>query len=213
MSNITFWRKQWANMSVNIPSINLSPLLNNGEQKNSTEIEVSDSFLTLARNTWFPKFQKDNLKIFTIESVPTDKQADLEKGNGASGIAMTCMTRLEEGKYTGKPSIYFNKKYAFPSQKMLFYTMGHELLHASQYLYLASKKTIIENENLELLSDTMDFWAFQYEHCLGRNRSAISIERDRMIEARNILGDVVYDLNYSEFPWTENFELVEIENT
>lgn len=69
-----------------------------------------------------------------------ENDSRLEKGNGASGIAMTCMTRLEEGKYTGKPSIYFNKKYAFPSQKMLFYTMGHELLHASQYLYLASKK-------------------------------------------------------------------------
>lgn len=86
-------------------------------------------------------------------------------------------------------------------------------MHASQYLYLASKKTIIEKENVELLYDTMDFWAYQYEHRLGRNRSAISIERDRMIEACNILGDVVYDLNYSEFSWTEIFEFVEIENT
>ncbi|WP_158602528.1 hypothetical protein [Proteiniphilum sp. X52] len=54
----------------------------------------------------------------------------------AANAPAATRARILSGKFTGNSEVHFNGNIAFSSAKQLFYSMGHEFIHVSQYAAL-----------------------------------------------------------------------------
>ena len=133
-------------------------------------VPATDQFLSDAQKTWFPDAPMDKVREFTVENVPEgffNQSPEHAKAAGAT-IAMS-----SKGKLTGFSKVYFNKDLAFTSAKQLFYTMGHELVHVSQYAALAGE-CIYSTTRAEGFFKMLDNQAYTYQTYLGdKNHSPI----------------------------------------
>ena len=62
--------------------------------------------------------------------------------------------------------MYFNKDLCFRSAEELFFAMGHEFVHVSQFAYLGSIKYPVSEYRMFGLGKIMDHWAYNYEDYL-----------------------------------------------
>ena len=107
---------------------------------------------------------------FTVEHVPAYLQAAMDTGKGPGDTRF-----LQKGSgLRGRSNIYFNKNLAFTSAKQLYYAMGHELLHASQYATLAGQSASLMNQHFIFEGnpvffnhDLLEYHAYSYQHSLG----------------------------------------------
>ena len=121
-------------------------------------VPQTDDFLHKAQKTWYPDAPMENVRNFTVENVPANYQATLD-GYGAG--AMTKSTSVG-GVLTGNSSVYFNKNLAFTSAKRLFFAMGHEFVHVSQYASLAGQSTSLLSQPGFI--DLLEYHAYNYEY-------------------------------------------------
>ena len=123
----------------------------------------NDAFLGEAQKTWFPDAPMGKLyeNIFTVENVPQAIQENMD------AIEAPAQTRGLYNKisdnFTGMSKVYFNKSLCFKSAFKLFETMGHELVHVSQYAYLGSIGYLHSDFEKNNILVTMDHWAYNYE--------------------------------------------------
>ncbi|WP_293734171.1 RHS repeat-associated core domain-containing protein [uncultured Parabacteroides sp.] len=134
--------------------------LNISEKDN---LPISDEFLKKAQGAWFKDAPMENVKKFTVENVPDHiQQSMVDNKAGARTLALKSKIT---GKYTGMSNVYFNKDIAFISAKQLYYTMGHEFVHVSQYAALAGE--VAKTFENKLFGSLIEFHAYSYESILG----------------------------------------------
>ncbi len=137
----------------------------------------------------------DKVKAFTVENVPAQQQIDM---NYAGASAVTIPENLN-GKISGISNVYFNKNLAFSSAKQLFFTMGHELVHVSQFAALAGQHSrIITPDFLDML----DFHAYSYQNSIG-GLQLNSYTKEELLRWSSLYPQFS-DMNYINFPWTSN---------
>lgn len=160
----------------------------------NSELPKTDEFLSRAQQEWYKDAPMENIKKFTVENVPDKSLQNMVKSNAP---AATVAYRTTDGLFTGKSNVYFNKYLAFNNPKQLFFCMGHEFVHVSQYSVLAglSHKLTIE------FVDMLEFHAYSFQNSLGGS-SLNSFDNIRSIATK--YGDLFNKLGYINFGWTSN---------
>ncbi len=106
----------------------------------------------------------NNAKSFTVENVPqkhlTGKSGLITNNAPAKTVPLSIKKVL-----TGNSNVYFNKELAFSSAKQLFFTMGHELVHVSQFASLAGQSSSILSQPGFI--DLLEYHAYSYQHFIG----------------------------------------------
>lgn len=154
----------------------------------------NDNFLIRALNVWYPDAPKDNLKIFSVENVPIDVMNSMKNNNA---IAVT-RPIAKGGIFTGYSYMYFNKDLCFRSAEELFFAMGHEFVHVSQFAYLGSIKYPFSEYKTLGLSKIMDHWAYNYEDYL-RGETILHLQSETPFF--NIL-------DYINYKWHSNYHYI-----
>ncbi|MBU1014060.1 MAG: hypothetical protein KKG99_13760 [Bacteroidetes bacterium] len=164
-------------------------------------VPATDQFLSDAQKAWYKDAPMNNVKAFTVENVPIKIQ-DAMDAIGAPGSTVTS-SYVTTGKLTGMSNVYFNKNFAFSSAKQLFFTMGHEFVHVSQFAALAGQsRTLLTQDFLDML----DFHAYSYQNSLG-GLQLNSFTRDQIINWGTIYPQF-NSMNYTNFHWTFNHSFV-----
>ncbi len=155
----------------------------------------NDAFLKQAQEAWYKDAPMDKVKAFTVENVPAQQQIDM---NYAGASAVTIPENLN-GKISGISNVYFNKNLAFSSAKQLFFTMGHEFVHVSQFAALASQQySLLTPDFLDML----DFHAYSYQNSIG-GLQLNSYTKEELLRWSSLYPQFS-DMNYINFPWTSN---------
>ena len=159
-------------------------------------VPATDKFLSDAQKAWYKDAPMDKVRAFTVENVPADAQLAMDKA-GAAGATRFLSS---SGKLTGYSNVYFNKNLAFSSAKQLFFTMGHELVHVSQYAALAGQSA----EMVRALDfrNMLDYHAYSYQNSLG-GTSLNSFTRSEILNWSNTITQF-NSMGYLKFPWTFN---------
>lgn len=161
-------------------------------------ITPSDALLNKAREVWYEGAPMDKIKQFTVEKVPNVAYDEMvAAGAGARTVPLKGTV---SGKYTGMSKIYFNKDIAFISAKNLYYTMGHELVHVSQYAALAGELEM--KFNTELFTDLLEFHAYSYESILG-GKSLNSFDSNIIKSIYTQYPVQWKSMGWSNFEWTK----------
>ncbi len=163
-------------------------------------VPATDQFLSDAQKAWYKDAPMNNVKAFTVEHVPVTVQESME----AIGAPGSTAAISKGGKLTGMSHVYFNKNLAFRSAKQLFFTMGHELVHVSQFAALADQPaTLVRNPDF---LDVLDFHAYSYQHSLG------GLQLNSYTRAEILHWSTTYShfnsMNYINFPWTLNHSFI-----
>jgi len=125
-------------------------------------VPATDSFLDDAQKAWYPDAPMENINKFTTENVPDW----VFNNNDELGLTSPLIEKnLDTGEQflTGKSNVYFSSR-AFSSAKQLFFTMGHEFIHVSQYAIFAG--TAWSEVNTQTFRDIMEFYAYNYQGTL-----------------------------------------------
>ena len=141
----------------------------------------------------------DKVRAFTVENVPSAVQSEMDAAN-AAGMTRPLSLSIS-GKLTGYSNVYFNKNLAFTSAKQLFFTMGHEFVHVSQFAALAlagETRSLLTQDFLNML----DFHAYSYQNSLG-GTSLNSFTRSEILNWSNKITQF-NSMGYSNFSWTFN---------
>jgi len=164
-------------------------------------VPATDKFLSDAQQAWYEDAPMDKINKFTTENVPAKLQLKMDKV-GASGA-----TRYLQrgGILTGRSNVYFNKNLAFTSAKQLFFTMGHELVHVSQYAALAGQSTSLISKPGFI--DLLEFHAYSYQHSLGGLQlNSFTPDVVRSLAAQ--YPTYFRTLSYVNFGWTSSASFV-----
>jgi hypothetical protein len=102
------------------------------------------------------------------------------------------------GIFTGYSNMYFNKDLCFRSAEELFFAMGHEFVHVSQFAYLGSIKYPFSEYKTLGLSKIMDHWAYNYEDYL-RGETILHLQSETPFF--NIL-------DYINYKWHSNYHYI-----
>ena len=156
-------------------------------------VPATDQFLSDAQKAWFPDAPMDKVEQFTVENVPEKYINSLNK-NHAAGRAIPI---IADGKITGYSNVYFNKNLAFTSAKQLFYTMGHEFVHVSQFAALAGEKSsLLTTEFINML----ELHAHNYQQVIG---DVSKMKYFSPNEVREFMKSPFYEKTlWLNFPWT-----------
>lgn len=170
------------------------------------EVPATDEFLSKAQKVWYEDAPMESVNKFTVENVPTDIQAAMDAANAPGA------TRFFQkgGLISGRSNIYFNRNLAFTSAKQLYYTMGHELLHASQYASLVGQPTSLINEHfifdgspVYFNHDLLEFHAYNYQYSLGGTR--LNSFNSGLVKAMAKQWPSYFNqLGANNFSWTSN---------
>ena len=170
----------------------------------------NDAFLLQARETWYPDAPYDKLDAFSVEHVPPDKMENLI----ASKAPASTSPISKGGMLTGRSKMYFYNKLCFKSAKTLFYSMGHEFVHVSQFAVLEGmpKWVYYCKEFYEML----DYYAYGYEDVL-RGRSFYGVQPDYLYSIAkkpwpHLYETIIYNplLQYNCFSWTKNYTFIKL---
>ena len=97
-------------------------------------------------------------------------------------------------KLLGGSIMFLHKENAFTSLEKLFYTLGHELVHVSQYLALAglTQKEYKKND----YENALDYYAYMYQHFLGDNYYLPRVDWS------GISSENKQKMHYANYGWT-----------
>lgn len=162
----------------------------------SDAVPATDKFLSEAQQAWYPDAPMKNIEVFTVENVPRDVQARMQAANAPAATR----ARILSGKFTGNSEVYFNGNIAFSSAKQLFYSMGHEFIHVSQYAALMGQPASILGQ--KGFKDMLDFHAYNYQNTLGGTKYS-SFARDEIRDWATRFPQFKL-MSHINFPWTNN---------
>ena len=169
-------------------------------------VPATDDFLNDARKAWFPDKSMDNIKSFTVENVP-EKTLNRMKLNGASGSTQAYVKTIDGVKYfNGRSSIYFNSEISHTSAKRLFFTMGHEFVHASQYSVLAG--AVYTSEFHVAITEVLEFHAYSFENTVLGSSNYVGFTPQMARELATTFPEYFKTLNYTNFSWTKSTNFI-----
>ncbi len=164
-------------------------------------VPATDQFLSDAQKAWYKDAPMNNVKAFTAENVPVKAQ---EAMNAADAPGSTVPTKyVTSGKLTGMSNVYFNKNLAFSTAKQLFFTLGHEFVHVSQFAALAGQSSSILTPDF---LDMLDFHAYSYQNSIG-GLQFNSFTREDILRWSTSYSQFS-SMNYINFPWTSNHSFI-----
>ena len=158
-------------------------------------VPATDQFLSDAQKAWYKDAPMNNVKAFTVENVPSQTQARMDAYNAPAATKPLSFSKT--GKLTGMSNVYFNKNLAFSSAKQLFFTMGHEFIHVSQFAALAGQSSSILTPDF---LDMLDFHAYSYQNLLG-GLKLNSYTREEILRWSTAYSQF-NSMNYINFPWS-----------
>ncbi len=155
-------------------------------------VPETDLFLNQAQQNWYPDAPMNKVSNFTVENVPEDI---IIRMGDAGDMARTLPIYGNDGLSTGFSNVYFNSggyPYSpFQNAKTLFFTMGHEFVHVSQYAALAgSTSKLLENVRLK---EIMEYHAWNYNSQSNESPS-------KYLKISKKYFDL---LNWNNFSWTK----------
>jgi RHS repeat-associated protein len=143
----------------------------------------TDEFVTKANETWYPHGPDAYHKV-DLYNLHTEDNFGAIKAHPTLG-------------FSGKPTIWYHYENAFRSPLQLFTTMGHELVHVSQYAALGAadfSTKVLQNKNVVSI---LDYYARIYSNRIGIYRDLGSGDwLTRYAQYHEILDGV-------NFPWTK----------
>ena len=163
----------------------------------SAPVPANDQFLSEAQGAWYTDAPMDNVYNITVENVPSEVQIRMD----AAGAPAATRALSSSGKLTGNSNVYFNKNLAFSSAKQLFYTMGHEFVHVSQYAALVGQPVSLLNQSG--FKDMLDFHAYSYQNSIG-GLQYNSFTREEIKIWMSTFPEYFKLTNYINFPWINN---------
>lgn len=163
----------------------------------SAPVPANDQFLSEAQGAWYTDAPMDNVYNITVENVPSEVQIQMD----AAGAPAATRALSSSGKLTGNSNVYFNKNLAFSSAKQLFYTMGHEFVHVSQYAALVGQPVSLLNQSG--FKDMLDFHAYSYQNSIG-GLQYNSFTREEIKIWMSTFPEYFKLTNYINFPWINN---------
>jgi hypothetical protein len=169
-------------------------------------VPATDQFLSDAQKAWYKNAPMDKIKVFTVENVPENHLTG-ESGlitNNAPAKTVPLSTLKGTTRFlTGYSNVYFNKNLAFNSAKQLFFTMGHEFVHVSQFAYLGSIGAASSILKQPGFIDMLEFHAYSYQHLLGGTHLS-SFTPDMVRTLSTQYPNYFNALGYLNFGWTSS---------
>lgn len=164
-------------------------------------VPATDDFLKKAQEAWYKDAPMESVNKFTVENVSAATQAKLDNA-GAGGLTAR-LTR--NGILSGRSNVYFNKNNAFTSAKRLYYVMGHEFVHVSQFASLAGQSSnIITRDFIEL----MEYHAYSYENTVLGSSNYGGFDKDQVKYLLETFPEYFSKMSYTNFSWTQNHSFV-----
>jgi hypothetical protein len=164
-------------------------------------VTATDKFLSEAQKAWYPDAPMDKVDLFTVEHVPK-KYTDIFENTNSNALTVP---KALKGSLTGRSNVYFNQN-IFKSSKELFFSMGHEFVHVSQFASLVGAKSDLLSK--PLFHEMIEFHAYSYQHTLTANgvKGTImnSFSQSTIKEMMSQYAEYFSKLNYINFPWTSN---------
>jgi len=100
---------------------------------------------------------------------------------------------------TGDSKVFLDRETAFTSLSALFLTLGHELVHVSQYKLLAGTETdLIRSPNFQKM---LEYNADVFEHFIGGG-----FPRYTNMDFKSLFPDHYKLVDYKNFPWIHFYE-------
>jgi RHS repeat-associated protein len=167
-------------------------------------VPQTDAFLNDAQSAWYPDAPREYVDAFSTENLSADAIAHFKANPTADGITIP---KAANGLLTGRSDVFFNSN-AFSSAKQLFFTMGHEFIHVSQFAYLGSIGTSVNLINTTSFRDMMEFHAYNYQSTLmadevrGTNMNSFTNSYVRQLATQ--YQSYFPMLGHNNFGWTKN---------
>lgn len=99
----------------------------------------------------------DHLDAFSVEHVPSDKMENM-----IAKKATASTSPISNGiVLSGRSKVYFNMNLCFKSSKSLYYSMGHEFVHVSQFAALKGLPTWVYY--CKEFYNMLDYYAYGFE--------------------------------------------------
>lgn len=161
-----------------------------------SSVPATDEFLNKSQKVWYPDFPTNTLDGMSTEVPPDILKEMIDRGGAPAATIPT----NQGGVFSGMSTVYF-RDIAFNSAKELFYSMGHELLHVSQFSFLIGQPYSLTKN--EIFSSMIEYYAYSYQNFLG-GTSLSSWTKEDIIIMNNTFPQYFKGCNYSNFPWTYN---------
>jgi RHS repeat-associated protein len=162
-------------------------------------VPATDQFLLDAQFAWYPDAPMEYIDAFSVENLSTTAIAHFNANPEVSGITIP---KSANGLLTGRSDVFFALK-TFSSAKQLFFTMGHEFIHVSQFASLTG--TSVSLVNNPLFGEMLEYHAYSYQNAIGGGTGMNSF-RGSMRDMVTTYKDYFMQLHYTRFPWTSNVE-------
>jgi RHS repeat-associated protein len=150
------------------------------------DANINSAFLAEAKEVWF-------------NGAPDPLAYIIDNGSVTGNYPGAAIPDFKNGLFSGKGTLYFNKELAFTSAEKLFRTMGHELVHLSQFAGLAGESARLWK--LDIFRDMLDHHAVKYTNLLGGNYWDSSLD----LPWQNIFPQHYNTMDYKKFSWTHNY--------
>jgi hypothetical protein len=158
-------------------------------------VPATDKFISKAQKVWFRNAPMNKIRKFSVENVPSRVQTKMD-AEGATGSTQPLSIN---NKIIDLVDVYFNKNLAFTSAKTLFYSMGHEFMHVSQFSALAGQPASLLDK--PGFYDLLDYQARNYEIQLGNTCPGNPYDLGQFV---NSFPTYFKTLNWFNFQWTDN---------
>lgn len=166
-------------------------------------VPATDDFLNQAQEAWFPDAPMEHVGDFTVENVPAAKQALMDRVG--AGAMTTTRPYIVDGQLTGHSDVFFNKNLSFTSAKRLFFSMGHEFVHVSQYASLSGQSSSLLRQRG--FTDLLEFHAYSYDNSLGSGNMG-GFTPAKVGELMRRFPNYFHQLSYTNYPWTANHNFI-----
>lgn len=163
---------------------------------------INDGFLAKARSVWYPDAPMESVDDYTVDKVTLDNMKEMTKHKQK---ASTTGIR-ENGIITGRSTVKFNRELAFSSPKQLYYTMGHEFIHVSQFAALQGLSGKCFDFTYPFkgfeytINDVLDYYAYSFEHQLG-NSTIYSVPPEVLRAFSSQFSQPFSLINHMNFGW------------
>lgn len=188
MDTIEYWKRQW-NSVAEKKTVTKSSFLPN--DKNDIPFELTEDLVKRAIDTWFPGAVMPK-KIIIKNEIYTENGD--KAGGSVSGLK-------KGGKYSGNSYMNLSKT-IIKNLFILFYTLGHELVHVSQYDALKGESSLSTKSDQEQndLVDILEYYAHRFE-CELKQTYFHNSEGDSKVLNNNNYKVWVEKADYRKFDW------------
>ena len=191
MDTIEYWKRQWNSVTED-RIVTKSPFLPN--DKNDTPFELTEDLVKKAIDTWFPGAIMPK-KITIKDEIYT------ENGEEAGGSVIVLK---KGGKYSGNSYMNLSKS-IIKNLFTLFYTLGHELVHVSQYNALKGELVCSERSEKEDLGKILDYYAHRFE-CELKQTYFHNSEDDSKLFNNNNYKVWIERADHRNFGWVKSYQ-------